>query len=195
VLDLAAGTGVLTRALRQFACVVAVEPDERMRAQFDGDVLTGSAESIPLDDGFVDAVFVGDAFHWFDARIALAEIRRVARGGLVVTGHAWGIKEQPELLPQQFHEDLDAVWSRFHGDRTNSDFPDWRDVVHPEGPVEFERTERISGRDLVDLHLTASTPASIPDDERAAIAERAYLLVDDEYEMRVRTELYWLRFT
>ena len=58
----------------------------------------------------------------------------------------------------------------------------------------FEKTVRISGRDLVDLHLTASTPASIPDDERAAIAARAYPLMDDEYDMRVVTELYWKRF-
>src|SRR6185295_1626588 len=91
VLDLAAGTGNLTRALRDvFAHVVAVEPDAGMRAQFDGEVLAGTAESIPLTDGSVDAVFVGEAFHWFDSRKALAEIRRVAGVGLVITGHAWG---------------------------------------------------------------------------------------------------------
>jgi len=196
VLDLAAGTGVLTRALREhFARVVAVEPDEGMRAQFDGEVLAGTAESIPLPDGAVDAVFVGDAFHWFDSRKALAEIRRVAGVGLVITGHAWGIKEQPELLPQAFHDDLNVVWRRFHGDRTSSGFPDWTEIFQPEGPVEFERTVRISGRDLVDLHLTASTPASISDVERAAIAGRAYPLMDEWYDMRVVTELYWLRFT
>jgi SAM-dependent methyltransferase len=194
VLDLAAGTGVLTRALRaHFAQVAAVEPDPGMRAQFDGEVLAGTAEAIPLPDGSVDAVFVGDAFHWFDTRTALAEIRRVG-AGLAVLSNAWGIKEQPELLPQAFQDDLDAVWRRFHGDRTSSGFPDWSEIVHPEGPVTFERTVRISGRDLVDLHLTASTPASISDDERAAIATRAYPLMDDAYDMRVRTELYWLRF-
>ena len=62
--------------------------------------------------------------------------------------------------------------------------------------MQFEETVRISGRDLVDLHLTASTPASIPDDERAAIAERAYPLMDDEYDMRVVDRaLLELRFT
>lgn len=196
VLDLAAGTGVLTRALRgHFARVVAVEPDAGMRAQFDGDVLAGTAESIPLPENAVDAVFVGDAFHWFEPRKALAEIRRVAGRGLAVLSNAWGIKEQPELLPRSFHDDLDDVWRRFHGDRTSSGFPDWSEVVQPEGPVTFAKTVLITGRDLVDLHLTASTPASIPDDERVAIAARAYPLVDDEYEMRVVTELYWLRFT
>ena len=45
--------------------MVAVEPDERMRA-LHGEALAGSAEAIPLEDASVDAVFVGEAFHWFD---------------------------------------------------------------------------------------------------------------------------------
>lgn len=195
VLDLAAGTGNLTRTLRDvFTEVVAVEPDERMRAQFDGEVLHGSAEAIPLEDGAVAAVFVGEAFHWFDFEPAFAEIRRVACDGLAVLGRLWGFKEQPGLLPQSFVDDLDDVWARFHGDRDHETFPDWRDVVRPDGPERFVEHVRISGRDLVDLHLTASTPASISDDERVAIAARAYPLMGDVYELRVVTDLYWKRF-
>jgi SAM-dependent methyltransferase len=193
VLDLAAGTGTLTRALRDaFAHVVAVEPDDAMRAQFDGDVLAGTAESIPLPDGSVDAVFVGEAFHWFDFERALAEIRRVG-DGLAVLVRSWGFKEQPGLVPQAFERDLDAIWARFHEpDRV---FPDWRDVVRPDGTERFVDVVRMSGRDLVDLHLTASTPAAIPDDEREAVARRAYPLMDDEYDLRVVTDLYWKRFS
>jgi ubiquinone/menaquinone biosynthesis C-methylase UbiE len=79
VLDLGAGTGRLTRELAQrFAAVTAVEPDDEMRALVDaGTVIAGSAESIPLEDGSVDGVFVGEAFHWFEARRAIAEIARV----------------------------------------------------------------------------------------------------------------------
>jgi len=192
VLDLAAGTGNLTRALREvFAHVIAVEPDAGMRRQFDGEVRVGSAEAIPLEAAAVDAVFVGEAFHWFDAERALAEIRRVGRG-LAVLSRSWGETEQPGLLPPSFWSELDEIWRRFH-DGTRSDFPDWRDVAHPEGPVRFEETVRIAGRDLVDLHLTGSTPASIPDEERVEIAERAYPLMDDAYDLRVVTQVYWLR--
>jgi SAM-dependent methyltransferase len=191
VLDLAAGTGNLTRALRgAFAHVVAVEPDAGMRTQFDGEVLAGAAEAIPLADASVDAVFVGEAFHWFDAERALAEIRRVG-GDLAVLSRSWGEMEQPGLLPPSFWMELEDVWRRFHG--AARDFPDWRDVVRPDGPARFEETVRITGRDLVDLHLTASTPASIADDERDAIAQRAYPLMDDAYDLRVVTELYWAR--
>lgn len=194
VLDLAAGTGNLTRALRQhFARVIAVESDAGMRAQFEGEVLAGTAEAIPLDDQSVDAVFVGEAFHWFDGERAVAEIRRVARG-LAVLNRSWGIGEQPELLPPPFVADLDEVWSRFHPPREVDDFPDWRGAIAADGEERFVEHVRISGRDLVDLHLTGSTLASIPDAEREAIAVRAYPLMEDDYELRVVTTLYWKRF-
>jgi SAM-dependent methyltransferase len=85
VCDLAAGTGKLTRALRELgAAVVAVEPVAAMRGQLsaavpDVEVLDGTAEELPLPDGSVDVVTVAQAFHWFDHQAALAEIRRVLR--------------------------------------------------------------------------------------------------------------------
>jgi SAM-dependent methyltransferase len=193
VLDLGAGTGNLTRTLRgTFAHVVAVEPDPRMRAQFDGEVLEGSAEAIPLCDDAVDAVFVGEAFHWFDYEPALAEIRRVSPS-LAILMRSWGEAEQPGLLPASLWAELEEVWTRFHGDAARDEFFDWRAAVQPDGTERFEETVRISGRDLVDLHLTASTPASIGDDDRRAIAERAYPLMGDAYDLRVVTHLYWKR--
>jgi 16S rRNA A1518/A1519 N6-dimethyltransferase RsmA/KsgA/DIM1 with predicted DNA glycosylase/AP lyase activity len=49
VLDLAAGTGTLTRMLRtRVAEVIAVEPDDEMRAYVRGDARAGYAEAIPL---------------------------------------------------------------------------------------------------------------------------------------------------
>jgi SAM-dependent methyltransferase len=190
VLDLGAGTGNLTRMLReQFARVVAVEPDEAMRAQFDGEVLAGTAERIPLPDAAVDAVFAGEAFHWFDLEPALEEIRRVG-SGLAVLMRSWGETEQPGLLPPSFWAELEAIWARFHTAGRDA-FPDWRDALQPDGSETFVETQTISGRDLVDLHLTASTPASIDDDERNAIAARAYPLMEADYELRVVTYLYW----
>jgi SAM-dependent methyltransferase len=84
VLDLAAGTGKLTRALAASgATVIAVEPVAEMRAALPGSVeaLDGTAESIPLGDASIDLVTVAQAFHWFDGDAALAEIHRVLRPG------------------------------------------------------------------------------------------------------------------
>jgi SAM-dependent methyltransferase len=87
VLDLAAGTGKLTRLLVPTgADVVAVEPiaamRERLAALLPGvEVHDGTAEDLPLADRSVDAVTVAQAFHWFDPALALAETRRVLRPG------------------------------------------------------------------------------------------------------------------
>jgi SAM-dependent methyltransferase len=87
VLDLAAGTGKLTRPLLAAGLrVVAVEPVAEMRAALPAgaEALEGTAEAIPLADASVDAVTVGQAFHWFDGDAALTEIGRVLRpGGLL----------------------------------------------------------------------------------------------------------------
>lgn len=87
VLDLAAGTGKLTRRLQATgATVIAVEPVPAMRRVLSEtvpgvEVRDGTAESIPVADGALDAVTVAQAFHWFDARRALAEIHRALRPG------------------------------------------------------------------------------------------------------------------
>ncbi|MFF4878493.1 class I SAM-dependent methyltransferase [Micromonospora sp. NPDC000668] len=87
VVDLGAGTGILTRVVRALGHQVQpVEPDPGMRAQLDAatpglTALAGSAESVPLPDGTADAVLVGQAYHWFDKEPAHAEVARVLRPG------------------------------------------------------------------------------------------------------------------
>ncbi|HEX2772684.1 MAG TPA: class I SAM-dependent methyltransferase [Micromonosporaceae bacterium] len=87
VVDLGAGTGILTRILLRLGFEVApVEPDPAMRAQLDAatsgvTAASGSAEDIPLPDGSVDGVVAGQAYHWFDPDRAHAEVARVLRPG------------------------------------------------------------------------------------------------------------------
>ena len=85
--DLAAGTGLFTRALLgRVPVITAVEPDGRMRAvlaeRTEGvRVLDGRGEVIPLPDASVDGVFVSTAWHWLDPALAIPEIARVLRDG------------------------------------------------------------------------------------------------------------------
>jgi SAM-dependent methyltransferase len=83
--DLAAGTGLFTRALLgRAARVIAVEPDDRMREVLarrspEVDVRSGWGEQMPLQNGCADAVFVSTAWHWLDLERAVPEIARVLR--------------------------------------------------------------------------------------------------------------------
>jgi SAM-dependent methyltransferase len=100
LLDLGAGTGKLTATMLEFGPVVAVEPDpqmlERLRAELPAaDARTGSAERIPVPDSSVDAVLVGQAWHWFDREKALAEAARVLRSGGVLAA-LWN-REDPAV--------------------------------------------------------------------------------------------------
>jgi len=85
--DLAAGTGLFTRALLGRARrVVAVEPDARMREVLakrspEVDAREGWGEAMPLPDASADAVFVSTAWHWLDPARAVPEIARVLRPG------------------------------------------------------------------------------------------------------------------
>jgi SAM-dependent methyltransferase len=80
VLDLGAGTGKLTRVVLELGLeAVAVEPDDAMRALIPAESYAGTAENIPLPDESVDAIVVGQAFHWFDPARALPEMVRVLR--------------------------------------------------------------------------------------------------------------------
>ena len=83
VADVGAGTGKLTHLLVPTgARVVAVEPIPEMRAKItDVEVLDGTAEALPLDDGVADAITVAQALHWFDLDRALPELHRVLKPG------------------------------------------------------------------------------------------------------------------
>jgi SAM-dependent methyltransferase len=107
LLDLAAGTGRATRPLYEHTReIVAVEPAAEMRDVLRGvlpgiEVLDGTAEGIPLPDGSVDAVVVAQAFHWFDAEPALAEISRVlGPGGRL--GLVWHSPDRSDPLQRAF---------------------------------------------------------------------------------------------
>jgi SAM-dependent methyltransferase len=96
VVDVAAGTGKLTRTLALLAgTLVAVEPDPDLRDVIarvlpDVPVLSGTAEALPLAEASADVITAGQAFHWFDLERAAAEFARVLRpGGVLIAG--WNV--------------------------------------------------------------------------------------------------------
>ena len=98
VLDLGAGTGLLTDVLVAVGHrVLAVDPSPEMLGQLVARqpgtaALAGAAEALPLADGSVEVVVAGQAAHWFAPAAAAAEMRRVLRPGGVV-GLLWHVRD------------------------------------------------------------------------------------------------------
>jgi SAM-dependent methyltransferase len=106
VVDLGAGTGALTRLLvGRVDQVVAVEPDDRMRAVLAEAVpgaraVAGRGEAIPLPDGSVDAVLASSSWHWMETVPTLREIARVLVPGGVVSAMWSGPDPDSGLVAQ-----------------------------------------------------------------------------------------------
>lgn len=99
VADVGAGTGKLTRAVVELgADVVAIDPDAAMLASLRENVrgiptFAGTAERLPLPDSALDAVVMGQAWHWVDPEAGSLEIARVLRSGGVL-GLVWNIRDE-----------------------------------------------------------------------------------------------------
>lgn len=100
IADVGAGTGKLTRTLvaAPDAQVVALDPDSMMLAALRDAIpgvptFVGSAERMPLPDASVDAVVLGQAWHWVEPAAASIEIGRVVRSGGVL-GLIWNIRDE-----------------------------------------------------------------------------------------------------
>ncbi|WP_432983848.1 class I SAM-dependent methyltransferase [Dactylosporangium sp. CA-233914] len=174
IADLGAGTGILTRQLRELGHrVVAVEPDDEMRRQIDGDARAGSATAIPLETESQDAVTAGQAYHWFAGEPAHAEIARVLRpGGWFVP--VWNVRDESE----QWVADLSDV---FDGHRARSVIDERRLPPDQFGPL-FAPAE---------LELFRWSTTHTVDSLVELIKSRSYYLVSDAgmraaLEQRVR---------
>lgn len=99
VADVGAGTGKLARVVAGFgAQVVAVDPDPGMLTALNKaapgiPTFRGSAEELPLPDGSVDAVLLGQAWHWVEPDRASREIARVLRPGGAL-GLIWNFRDE-----------------------------------------------------------------------------------------------------
>ena len=213
VADLGSGTGLFTRLLLESgASVHAVEPNDEMRGVLAGRsagvrVLAGTAERMPLPDACADAVFVGDAFHWFDGSAAVAELARVVRPGggvALLWNHWWSDGDDGTTnsldppLPPGAQALFDEVYFSSGRAKMRADMPDPVEVFAggPFDPIveeAFPRTEGLTGMQVIDLYATVSAVASLPPGERAELKRRLASLVDPSYRLRITTELHWTR--
>lgn len=194
VVDLGAGTGKLTRALRAPGReVVAVEPSDGMRAQFsvvlpDIRVLAGTGESMPLPDAGVDVVVCGQAWHWVDTARAVPEVARVLRPGGRL-GLVWNRRDVSvpwvAELDRMLHEFANEPTEHRHGEH----------VGPPFGPVErqnFRWRHPMTQQDVMDMIRSRSYVITLESAARDDLLGRVRALLDAERpaDMPYVTECY-----
>ncbi len=208
VLDLAAGTGKLTRDLvASGAEVTAVEPVAGMRARLasivpDEQILDGTAERLAVSDGSVDAVTVGQAFHWFDGPAAVREIHRVLVPGGAV-GLIWNVMDRSvawvERVQELIHRHRGASpWYSSHA---------WRVAFTADcgfGPLEHRactNAQQVDVEGLVDRVASISFIATLPDPARSEVLGEVRQIAAEELPGQARfaipyvTDVFWSRRT
>jgi SAM-dependent methyltransferase len=186
VLDLAAGTGKLTRALLAAGLdVVAVEPQPALRERLAATVGSertreGLAEAIPLPDGSVSAVTVADAIHWFDPGRALPEIARVlSDGGAIVV-----LTTVPDWSGASWGEEVGALLAELRPSHPHFDGTPWqqllRDSPHFAEPWELRVTWwREATPERMVAHVgSMSWIAALPEAERSATLARVAATIE-----------------
>ncbi len=180
VADVGAGTGKLTRTIVETGAeVVAVDPDAGMLAALREHVhgvptFVGTAERLPLPDASVDAVLLGQAWHWVDPVAASAEAARVLRSGGVL-GLVWNIRD--ESVP--WIARLTAAMHGSHAEEMISS--DGVRVAEPfTGIEEMSRrwTRTVDRSAFLDMVSSRSFVITASEDDRARILAQAGELFD-----------------
>ena len=183
VLDLGAGTGALTRPLLAAGhAVLAADPLPSMLAHLkrrSGSpalrVVAAAAERLPVRTAAVDAVTIGQAFHWFDQDRAVPELARVLRSGGVLS-MVWNMRD--ESIP----------WVRRLGKIIGSEMsvPDPSGTLGLSGsfgPVTWQRFrmyQPVDRNGLLDLVRSRSYIAVLDDAEREDVLSRVGELYDQD---------------
>jgi SAM-dependent methyltransferase len=179
VLDVAAGTGKLTRELlASGASVIAVEPVAAMRAVLERVVPgarahDGTAEALPVGDETVDAITAASAFHWFDGPAAAAEFHRALRphGRLALL---WNRRR----LEQPIHRAVDEIIGPYRRRTPSHHRGEWRAPLESGGlfaataELEVPLEQVLDADGFVDRFSSISFVAALPDAERESVLRR-----------------------
>ncbi len=185
VVDLAAGTGKLSRALLAGGLdVVGIEPLAEMRELLAARIgpertLAGAAEAIPLADGSQRAATVADAFHWFDGPAALADIARVLApgGGLAL------LATLPDWSGTSWGHELGTLINDARPEHPYFDGPSWEQLIAGAGGWTAPREIRVTvnrpanPESIPDYMLSMSWVAAMEREPRAELVARAERLV------------------
>lgn len=185
IIDLAAGTGKLTRQFRAHGHeVVGVEPSiemlHRLR-RLDGGTssIAGAAERLPIRNDYADVVTVAQAFHWFDPELALPEIRRVLRprGRLALM---WNLRDESVNWVRELSRIIGSSDAQVSGVKDSERFAN--DPSHGAisnsglfGPIEhgvFEHRQTLDRSGVMALVMSRSNIAVLDERQRRGVLQQ-----------------------
>ena len=172
------------------ARLTSIVPDEQ--------ILDGTAERLAVSDGSVDAVTVGQAFHWFDGPAAVREIHRVLVPGGAV-GLIWNVMDRSvawvERVQELIHRHRGASpWYSGHA---------WRVAFTVDcgfGPLEHRactNAQQVDVEGLVDRVASISFIATLPDPARSEVLGEVRQIAAEELPGQARfaipyvTDVFW----
>ncbi len=148
----------------------------------------GAAETIPLADAEVDAVFAGQAFHWFANDVAVGEIVRVLRPGGVLA-LLWNHSSEPSPLPEAYRRRLSELHDAGRPAPVDEDILDR--FPFGERHEDAVAHEQVSSRDDVLAFAASMSWIAMRDDRAEVLAELAALLPPGDYVFPMRAEITW----
>jgi SAM-dependent methyltransferase len=178
VLELAAGTGALTRLLCSIGHeVIATDVSAEMLAHLraaapQAQVVVGKAEDIALPSSAVDIVAVAQAFHWFNEDRALFEIARVLRPGGVLA-LVWNSADRTVPWVKRVFDLLDQPDAGDLGDPVAES-----DLFAASDARTFRHWQRFHRDSLIGFVASSSKAATSSAAERAALLDEVGRLYD-----------------
>ena len=135
ILDLGTGTGTIARGLALLGCnVIGINPSAELieqaqqldqRQNLNIQYVLATAEETLQPDHTFDVVVVGQAWHWFDAIKAIAEVKRILKpeGKLVIAHYDWlPIHDSVPALSETLILKYNPDWNL---SGTNGFYPTW----------------------------------------------------------------------
>ena len=205
VVEIGAGSGLMTRLVGPVGRLIAIEPLAEMREVLrvrvpEAEVVDATAEQTHLPSTLADLVIVAQAFHWFATAGAVDEIARVLRpDGMLAL--VWNVRDSRD----PFMESLYAVLAPHRRNSPGHDNTPWKELFEREGsPLALTSQETFSWEESITLGhlkgrvLSTSYVSLLDEEARSALLCRLEGLIGsaaDEAPVRMRhhTEVFVAR--